>query len=102
MARPSKRPRTGFFSDFVAATKEVKKFRRPTRRADHSRTCIPWFRPLLYGLALLAVAMVVVLIVLALGSGRDDGDPAHKILELTAQDIDPETTALERNLLKQN
>jgi hypothetical protein len=102
MARPSKRRRSGFFSDFAAATKDAKKFRRPIRRVDRSRTGRSWFRPLAYGLALIAVTTVVVLIVLALGSGNDDGDPTHKILELSAQDIDPETTALERTLLKQN
>jgi hypothetical protein len=31
----------------------------------------------------------------------DDSDPAKKILELTNQDIDPETTLIERSLLKQ-
>jgi hypothetical protein len=56
---------------------------------------------LVYGAALIAVAaLVVALIVLMIGTGRDDVDPAHKILELTAQDIDPETTALAKNLLK--
>jgi hypothetical protein len=102
MARPSKRRRSGFFSDVAAATKDAKKFRRPIRRVDRSRTGRSWFRPLAYGLALIAVTTVVVLIVLALGSDNDDGDPTHKILELSAQDIDPETTALERTLLKQN
>ena len=87
MARPSKRRRSGFFSDFAAATRDVKKLRRPIHRVDRSRTGRSWFRPHAYG---------------ALESGRDDGDPTHKILELTAEDIDPETTALEKNLLKQN
>jgi len=31
----------------------------------------------------------------------DDSDPAKKVLELTNQDIDPETTLIERSLLKQ-
>ena len=31
----------------------------------------------------------------------DDSDPSKKILELTSQDIDPETTLIERSLLKQ-
>ena len=31
----------------------------------------------------------------------DDSDPTKKVLELTSQDIDPETTLIERNLLKQ-
>jgi hypothetical protein len=43
---------------------------------------------------------LIVVIVLAIGGRNDDVDPAHKILELTAQDIDPETTATEKNLLK--
>jgi hypothetical protein len=102
MARPSKRRRSGFFSDFAAATRDVKKLRRPIHRVDRSRTGRSWFRPQAYGLALVAVTTVVVLIILAVESGRDDGDPTHKILELTAEDIDPETTALEKNLLKQN
>ena len=102
MARPSKRRRSGFFSDFAAATKNDKKFQRPTRSVDRSRTGRSWLRFLAYGFALVAVTTVVVIIVLALGSSSDDGDPAHKILELSAQDIDPETTALEKNLLKQN
>jgi hypothetical protein len=103
MARPSKRRRSGFFSDFAATTKDVKKLRRPIHRVDRSRTGRSWFRPLAYGLALVAITtVVVIIIVLALESGRDDGDPTHKILELTAQDVDPETTALEKNLLKQN
>jgi hypothetical protein len=102
MARPSKRRRSGFFSDFATATKDVKKFQRPIRRVDRSRTGRSWFRPLAYGFAIVAFTTAVVVIVLALGSGNDDGDPTHKILELTAQDIDPETTALEKNLLKQN
>jgi hypothetical protein len=102
MARPSKRRRSGFFSDFAAATRDVKKLRRPIHRVDRSRTGRSSFRPQAYGLALVAVTTVVVLIILAVESGRDDGDPTHKILELTAEDIDPETTALEKNLLKQN
>ena len=61
----------------------------------------PGSRLLAYALALIAAAaLVVVVIVLAIGAGSDDVDPAHKILELTAQDIDPETTAAEKNLLK--
>jgi hypothetical protein len=102
MARPSKRRRFGFFSDFAAATKNVKKFQRPIRRVDRGRTSRSWFRLLAYGFALVAATTAVVLIVLALWSRNDDGDPSHKILELSAQDIDPETTALEKNLLKQN
>ena len=31
----------------------------------------------------------------------DDSDPTKKVLELTSQDIDPETTLIERSLLKQ-
>ena len=76
MARPSKRRRSGFFSDFADTTKDVKKLRRPIHRVDRSRTGRSWFRPQAYGLALVAVTTVVVLIILALESGRDDGDRA--------------------------
>ena len=56
-----------------------------------------------YALAIIAAtALVVVGIVFAIGIGSDDVDRRHKVLELTAQDIDPETTAVEKNLLKQN
>jgi hypothetical protein len=51
-------------------------------------------------LSIVAAAAVCGVIVLGTGIGIDDVDPAHKILELTGQDIDPETTAIEKSLLK--
>jgi hypothetical protein len=63
----------------------------------------PWFRILTYLFVILAAAaLIVVAIILVTGVGRDDVDPIHKVLELTAQDIDPETTAVEKNLIKQD
>ena len=41
-------------------------------------------------------------IVLLTEAANDEVDPSRKVLELTAQDVDPETTALEKNLLKGN
>src|SRR5262249_41523375 len=41
------------------------------------------------------------LIALATRDRFDDSDPAKKTLELTNQDIDPETTLVEKSLLKQ-
>ena len=74
--------------------------RRPTGRPNRRRAS-PRFRPLVYTLAVIAgVALVVVAIVLAIRAGSDNVERAHKILKLTAQDIDPETTAAEKARLK--
>jgi hypothetical protein len=74
--------------------------RRPTGRPNRRRAPHR-FRPLVYTLAVIAgIALVVVAIVLAIRAGSDDVQPAHKILKLTAQDIDPETTAAEKDRLK--
>lgn len=68
---------------------------------DHLTTIRPSLRLVVYALlSVVATALVVGVIVLATGAGIDDVDPAHKMLELTAQDIDPETTAIEKNLLR--
>jgi hypothetical protein len=81
-------------------TKRSKRSRWPPNRPAITKS---WFRFLAYALAIIAAtALVVVGIVFAIGIGSDDVDPRHKVLELTAQDIDPETTAVEKNLLKQN
>ncbi len=98
------RRRPGFFSHFLPAAK-VRNKKRPKKRRiwepGGSEAPRSWSRLLVYGAALLTAAvLVVVVIVLMTGTGRDDVNPAHKILELTAQDIDPETTALAKNLLK--
>src|ERR1700760_1062135 len=97
------RRRPGLFPHLLPATKprNRKRPKRSTWESSESRTPRSWSRLLVYGAALIAAeALVVALIVLIIGTGRDDVDPAHKILELTAQDIDPETTALAKNLLK--
>jgi hypothetical protein len=50
-----------------------------------------------------AILLCVIGYVIALATRGmfDDSDPAKKILELTNQDIDPETTLIEKSLLKQ-
>jgi hypothetical protein len=49
-----------------------------------------------------AVLFGAVLLLLLTGTGLDDLNPPNKVLELTDQDVDPETTFAEKNLLKQN
>jgi hypothetical protein len=76
---------------------------RRKRRTDHPGIFGSSFRVLAYSLAVIGVTgLVVAVIVLVIGRGNDDIDPTHKLLELTAQDIDPETTAVEKNLLREN
>ena len=50
------------------------------------------------GILLCATSYVIALSIRGM---LDDSDPAKKVLELTSQDIDPETTLIERSLLKQ-
>ena len=108
MAPPSfsDRRRSEFLSHFPteANPRRNRNSNRKIRGADRPRTTRSWFCPLAYTLTIVAVTAlaVVVVIVLATGAGSDDVDPTHKVLELTAQDIDPETTAVEKNLLKEN
>jgi hypothetical protein len=45
-------------------------------------------------------AIVIVAIGLITGGALDDFKPANKLLEITDQDVDPETTILAKNLLK--
>jgi hypothetical protein len=104
MARPSLsgQRHSGFLSHFLAASKSrnVKKAKRRSWRSDRSTITRPWFRLLVYALIIAAATtLVVVVIVLTIGAGSDNVDPAHKVLELTAQDIDPETTAVEKTCL---
>jgi hypothetical protein len=69
--------------------------------ADRRPGGVSWARLLLYTFAVIAgMALIIVAIVLTISARDDDVDPAHKVLELTSQDIDPETTAAEKNLLK--
>jgi hypothetical protein len=104
MARPSfsDPDRSDFLSSGprVSKSRNTKKRKRKPRTSDRRRDAVSWARPLIYTLAVLVGVALVVVIVLAIGARNDDVDPAHKILELTAQDIDPETTAAEKNLLK--
>jgi hypothetical protein len=83
----------------VSKSKNTKKQKRRPRTSDR-RGKAPWTLSVIYTLASLAGMALVIAIVLAIGARNDDVDPAHKVLELTAQDIDPETTAAEKNLLK--
>lgn len=99
------RRRSGFLSHFLTASK-----RRNTKRSKHARwgfgrwrTAKSWPRFFALALAIIAAtALIVGVILFAIGLGSDDVNPTHKTLELTAQDIDPETTAVEKNLLKQD
>jgi hypothetical protein len=94
--------RSDFLSSGPRASKSrnTKKRKRRPRTSDRRRNGVSWARPVVYTLAVIAGLALIVVIVLAIGARNDDVDPAHKILELTAQDIDPETTAAEKNLLK--
>ena len=97
--------RSGFLSHFLRASKSrnTKRRKRTGRAFDRRRIFRFQFRPLTFALIIVAgTALIVVMMILATRTGNDDVDPTHKILELTAQDIDPETTATEKNLLKEN
>ena len=48
------------------------------------------------------VALLAVVASLLMNGGFEDPDPRSKILRLSAQDIDPETTNLTKTLLRQN
>jgi hypothetical protein len=104
MARPSfsDPDRSDFLSSGPRASKSrnTKKRKRRPSTSDQRRGPVSWVRPVVYILAVVAGMALIGVIVLAIGARNDDVDPAHKILELTAQDIDPETTAAEKNLLK--
>jgi hypothetical protein len=77
-----------------------KKRKRRSRASDRRRGPGSWARPAVYTLAVIVGIALIIAIVLAIGVRNDDVDSAHKVLELTGQDIDPETTAAEKNLLK--
>jgi len=97
--------RSGLRSDFFTESKS-RNAKKPKRRGpaiDRPKIGRSRLRLLAYALGIVgAAALIVVVIVLATSTGGDDVDPAHKILELTAQDVDPETTAIEKNLLKED
>jgi hypothetical protein len=101
----SDRRRSGFLTSFLMASRRrnSKRSERTPGAPNRPANTKSWLRLLAYALAIIAAAaLVVAVIVFAIGIGSDDVDPTHKVLELTAQDIDPETTAVEKNLLKQN
>jgi hypothetical protein len=101
----SDREQSGFFSHFRTAKRprNARKSKFTRKASDFPRVARSWVRPFAYPLAIIAgAALVVVVVVLAIEPGSDDVDPAHKVLELTSPDIDPETTAIEKNLLKAN
>ena len=101
----SDRRRSGFLTSLlmVSRRRNSKRSKRTPGAPNRAANTKPWLRLLAYALAIIAAAaLVVAVIVFAIRIGTDDVDPTHKVLELTAQDIDPETTAVEKNLLKQN
>lgn len=84
----------------TSKSRNTKNRKRRPRTSDRRKGPVSWVRPLVYTFAIIAGMALVVVIVLAITARNDDVDPAHKVLELTAQDIDPETTAAEKALLK--
>ena len=64
---------------------------------------LPGTKIRLFVCALIAIPLCAAgyMIGLAIRGMPDDADPGKKTLELTDQDIDPETTLVEKNLLKQ-
>jgi hypothetical protein len=105
MARSSfsDQDRSDFLSFGPRASKprNTKRRKRRPRTSDRRRGAVSWGRPLVYTFAAIAgIALVAIAVLLAISARNDDVDPAHKVLELTSQDIDPETTAAEKNLLK--
>ena len=95
--------RSDFLSSGPRASKSrnTNKRKRRARGSDRGRGAASRAGPVVYTLAVIAgIALIVVVIALVIGARNDDVDPTHKVLELTAQDIDPETTAAEKNLLK--
>jgi hypothetical protein len=63
-----------------------------------------WWLPLAVRILACAgvIALFVVVGMLLMNGGFDDPDPQSKSLELTSQDVDPETTNLAKTLLRQN
>ena len=105
MARSSSEQRQSGVSHFGTATKSrnTRKVKYPHWSSGRLRIPRYWFCFLTYALAVLAATtLVVVVILVATKAANDEVDPSHKVLELTAQDVDPETTALEKNLLKEH
>ena len=76
--------------------------RRKRRHPSH-RSGI-WWVPLAIrlGLCLGVIALLAVIVALLMNGGFDDPNPGSKTIELTDQDIDPETTNLAKTFLHQN
>jgi hypothetical protein len=72
-------------------------------RSKHSQISFWWVPLTVRILACLGVVTLFVVVgILLMNGGFDDPDPQSKSLELTAQDIDPETTSLAKTLLRQS
>jgi len=96
--------RPGFLSHFLAVSRSrnAKRVKRSSLAFKRSRVARSRFRLFAYFLTVAAATTLVVMIILAIRNGRDNIDPTHKVLQLTSQDIDPETTATEKILLKKD
>jgi hypothetical protein len=74
------------------------------RRRHHSQRSGIWWVPLTIRISLWlgVLALVTVVVTLLLNGGFDDPNPQSKTIQLTDQDIDPETTNLGKTYLHQN
>jgi hypothetical protein len=99
MARASpsnrRRAKSRIHASVYTDLKDVAGSRLPGSGKSGNLRLLAW----LSGTAL--VCAIGYLIALATRDKFDDSDPAKKTLELTDQDIDPETTLVEKSLLKQ-
>ncbi len=99
MARASpsnrRRAKSRIHASVYTDLKDVAGPRLPGSQKSGNLRLLPW----LSGAAL--VCAIGYLIALATRDKFDDSDPAKKTLELTDQDIDPETTLVEKSLLRQ-
>jgi len=99
MARASpsnrRRAKSRIHASVYTDLKDVAGPRLPESQKSGNLRLLPW----LSGAAL--VCAIGYLIALATRDKFDDSDPAKKTLELTDQDIDPETTLVEKSLLRQ-
>ena len=74
------------------------------RRRHHSHRSGIWWLPLTIRLSLWlgVIALVAVVITLLMNAGFDDPNPQSKTIQLTDQDVDPETTNLGKTHLHEN
>jgi hypothetical protein len=77
---------------------------RRRRRRHHSNRSGIWWLPLAIRVSLWlgVIALVAVVVTLLMNGGFDDPNPQSKTIQLTDQDIDPETTNLGKTYLHQN